>query len=119
MILDNGVCTLFHAADVSQPGYMPQQQLTPYFQSWYGEIFTESSPVWPTEGRKELRVDARIRVLQCRQIRQNDVAVLMDVASAEEIPAGTPRYSIERVAHAIDDDGPTEISDLSLKEISP
>lgn len=119
MILDDGIVTLFRAADVSQPGFMPVQQLTPYFQSWYGEIFMESSPVWPTEGRKELRVDQRIRVLQNRQIRQNDVAVLLPVASAAEIPAGTPRYSIERVAHAIDDDGPTEISDLTLKEITP
>ena len=119
MILDKGIVTLFHAQDVSAPGFMPQQQLTPYFQSWYGEIFMESSPVWPTEGRKELRVDQRVRVLQNRQIRQNDVAVLLPVASAAEIPAGTPRYSIERVAHAIDDDGPTEISDLTLKEITP
>lgn len=119
MILDKGIVTLFHAQDVSQPGYMPVQQLTPYFQSWYGEIFMESSPVWPTDGRKELQVDQRIRVLQNRQIRQNDVAVLLPVASAAEIPAGTPRYSIERVAHAIDDDGPTEISDLTLKEITP
>ena len=119
MILDDGICTLFHAKDVSEPGYMPQQQLTPYFQSWYGEIFMESSPVWPTEGRKELRVDQRIRVLQNRGIRQNDVVVLISVSDEASIPAGTPRYSIERVAHAVDDDGPTEISDLTLKEITP
>ena len=119
MILDNGVCTLFHASDVSQPGYMPQQQLTPYFQSWYGEIFMESSPVWPTEGRKELRVDERIRIHQHRGIRQNDVVVLLEAQSEAEIPADAVRYSVERFVHATDDDGPDEITDLSLKEISP
>lgn len=119
MILDDGICTIFHSEDVAEPGRMPVQRLTPFHWSWFGELFVESSPVWPTEGRKELRVDERIRVHQHRGIRQNDVVVLMEAQSEAEIPADAVRYSVERFVHATDDDGPTPITDLSLKEISP
>lgn len=119
MILDKGICTVFHSQDVSPPGRMPVEKLVPFFSSWYGVLFVESSPVWPTQGRKELRADKRIRIHQNEDIKENDVVVLLELASEEEIPKDAPRYSVERFVHDLDKDGPTPITDLTLKEISP
>lgn len=119
MILDKGICTLFHVTDGAAPGAMPEKEYTPFFQSWYGLPSFETSPAWPTEGRKEQQITARIRVLQCRDIRQHDVAVLLDVRSLDAVPAGTPVYDVTRAYHGQDDDGPTLITDLSLQEVSP
>ena len=119
MILDSGICSIFRPADVAEPGAMPSLQLTLIGQSWYGELNYESSPTRPTKGRNEQRTDQRIRILQNKAIRQNDVAVLMDVTSESAIPAGAPRYAITRCFHGLDDDGPTLITDLSLEVTRP
>ena len=90
MILDKGICSVFRATDGAESGDMPLPVLTLLYQSWYGEINFETSPQYPTEGRKELKTDQRVRVMQNRAIREHDVAVLMDVTKETDIPAGTP-----------------------------
>lgn len=88
-------------------------------RSWYGELDFETSPARPTEGRRELRTDARIRILQNRGIRQNDVVILRELADWEGRTAGEPIYKIQRAWHGKDDDGPTPITDLSLEVTRP
>lgn len=119
MILDTGICTVFRKTDISAPGEMPVWQYTPIWASWYGELNYETAPVWETEGRKEKRVDERIRILQYRLIRQNDIVVLEQLESFDERSEDSVVYQVIRAFHGIDDDGPTKISDLSLEVVLP
>lgn len=119
MILDSGICTIFRRTDAAQPGAMPVPVHTPIFRSWYGELDFETSPVWQTDGRKSLQADARIRVLQNREIRQHDVVILRELEDWPD-PAGADTvYQITRAYHGTDDDGPTPITDLTLEVVQP
>ena len=119
MILDKGICTIFRKQDVSAAGAMPTVTYLPIWASWYGELSYETSPVWQTEGRKEQKADGRIRVLQSRRIAQNDVVVLEHLASFDERSSDALVYRITRAFHGTDDDGPTDVSDLTLEVIHP
>ena len=119
MILDKGICTVFRKRDVSEPGYMPTVSYLPIAASWYGELSYETSPIWQTEGRKEQKADGRIRILQNRRIAQDDIVVLEHLASIEERSADAVVYKVIRAFHGTDDDGPTEISDLTLEVVKP
>ena len=119
MILDKGICSVFRVTDGAESGDMPLPVLTLLYQSWYGELNFETSPALPTEGRKELKTDQRVRVMQNRAIREHDVAVLIDATKETDIPAGTPRYKIVRCYHGFDDDGVTPITDMNLEDITP
>ncbi len=119
MILDSGICTIFRKVDAAMSGEKPKAVYIVIGRSWYGEANFETSPARPTEGRRELRTDARIRVLQNRSIRQNDVVVLREMADWNDGTAGEPVYRVQRAWHGIDDDGPTPITDLSLEVTRP
>lgn len=119
MNLDKGVCSVFRREDSAQSGDMPRWTYTLYYQSWYGEPDFATSPAWPTDKRRENRTDARIRVLQNRDIRENDAVVLRAVRSWAETTQDDKEYRITRAWHGQDDDGPTLITDLSLMEVSP
>lgn len=119
MILDTGICTIFRATDGAEPGGKPVPVYALLAKSWYSEINFETSPQWQTEGRKSQRTDARIRILQDRNIRQHDVVVLMDVNGVQGLPDGVPVYEITRAYHGEDDAGPTKITDLTLEVYTP
>ena len=118
MILDSGICSVFREYDMSLSGEMPRPGYMLLWKSWYGELSFETSPSRPTEGREELRTDARIRVQQCRDIRQRDIVVLKDTDTID--PAdGLPMYRVTRAYHGQDDHSPALISDLSLEVYKP
>ena len=119
MILDKGIITVFRASDVSSAGDKPAFAYAQIYQSWYGELSFETSPDRPTDNRKELRTDARVRVLQYRGIHQNDIAVLRAVSAWDSLTPADTVYKITRAFHGQDDDGPTPITDLSLMEVRP
>lgn len=119
MILDTGICSVFRKMEIAIPGGMPRHEYKLLHQGWYGELNFETSPARPTEGRSELRTDARIRIWQNRFIRQNDVVVLRDIDSLEEREEGETVYRVNRAFHGKDDNGPTPISDLSLEVYEP
>lgn len=119
MNLDKGICTVFRKSDTAEPGGMPSWAYLPIYHSWYGEPSFETSPAWPTEKRKELEIAARIRVLQNRELRQNDVVILLELESYDQRPADAPVFSIARAYHGLDDDGPTPITDLTLEVAQP
>ncbi len=117
MILDTGICTIFREGNVAPSGYMPRKAWEKIGQSWYKELSFETTPARPTEGRAETQTDQRIRIHQMRCIRNEDRVVLGDV---DQLPAdGVTIYKIIRAFHGQDDDTPTLISDLSLREVSP
>jgi len=119
VILDSGICTVFRDVNLSDNGDMPRRAYARVYQSWYGELSFETSPVRPSEGREELRTDARIRVLQNRTLRQGDVVALEALTDFFDRDPDRPIYRITRAYHGVDDAGPTEISDLSLEVTEP
>jgi len=119
MILDSGICTVFRKTDTSEPGSMPVTNYIPIWASWYGELSYETAPVWEGEGRKEQKVDSRIRILQNRAISQDDVVVLEHLENFKDRTPGIVTYKIIRAYHGQDDDGPTQISDLTLEVVTP
>lgn len=119
MNLDKGICTVFRKRDTAQPGDMPSWTYDLIDQSWYGEPEFATGPAWPTDRRKENQTDARVRILQNRDIRQNDVVILRLLEGWEERTQDDLVFNIERAYHGLDDDGPTLITDLTLREVSP
>lgn len=119
MILDSGICTVFRPTDVSEPGRMPVKTYAPLTCGWYGELSFQSSPTRQAEGRKEQQIDGKIRILQCREIKQNDVVILEACDDFTRRSEGAVVYQVVRVYHGMDDDGPDPISDLSLEVIRP
>lgn len=119
MILDSGICTIFRKENIALSGEMPRPGYTFIGRSWYGELNFESTPSRPTEGRTELRTDARIRINQNRNIRQNDIVVLADISDFNSLPDGTTIYDITRFYHGQDDDRPDLITDINLEVMEP
>lgn len=113
MNLDKGICTVYHTEDTARAGAQPILTETPFFESWYGELSFETSPARPTETRREIRTDARIRILQNRGINEHDLVALSVYGQDPE------HYEIERAYHGRDDESGELITDLSLKKVLP
>lgn len=114
MILDSGICTIFAKEDVSGMGEMPRFAYYLKSQSYFGELDFASGGTWTTQGREDVAIDARIRILQDRTITINDAVVLDDVAHAD----GAKIYEIDRIYHGRDDESGELISDMSLRRVS-
>lgn len=112
MILDSGICRIIARENAGEPGNMPRLcDAGVRFEGYYGELGFETSPAYPTQRRMEQRTDARVRILQCREIREDDVAVLTPFG------AGTAgRYTITRAYHGTDEENGQAITDLTLRE---
>ena len=113
MNLDKGICTVYRTANTAAPGAKPVLTETAFFESWYGELNFETSAARPTDTRKEIRTDARIRILQNREIREHDRVALSVYSQDPE------RYEIERAYHGRDDESGELITDLTLKKVTP
>ena len=119
MILDTGICSVFRRQETARPGEMPKPGYMLLYVGWYGELSFETSPARPTEGRKELKTDARIRILQCREIKQDDIAILRDIADFSQRRDGEPVYKITRAYHGKDEKSGALITDLTLEVYRP
>lgn len=112
MILDSGICRIIARENAGEPGNMPRlADAGVRFEGYYGELSFETSPAWPTERRMERQTDARIRILQCRGIREDDVAALRAFRAEEE-----RRFRITRAYHGTDEENGQPITDLTLRE---
>ena len=113
MNLDKGICTVYRTEDTAAAGAKPVYKETAYFESWYGELNFETSPARPTDTRKEIRTDARIRILQNREIKEHDRVELSVFGNDPE------HYEIERAYHGQDEESGELITDLTLKKVVP
>lgn len=116
MILDSGICTVFRKADVARKGNMPRYEYKPISKHWYGELQYETTPANPTEGREESQTDARIRIVQNRQLNNHDVVVF---ANTNNIGDVLKAYEITRAYHGRDDESGELITDLTLRRVQP
>ena len=115
MILDDGVCSVFAKTDVSAPGDMPEYSYQLRHQAWYGLLSFETSPANPTEYREERETAARIRILQCRSLHEQDMVQLIATNTPNET---TSRFSITRLYHGTDDESGELITDITLEEVA-
>jgi len=113
VILDTGICTVSRKTNISKPGDMPVYADVPYWWSWYAELSYETAPARPTPDREEVRTDARVRVLQCREIANHDRVTLADQRGRETA------YEVTRAWHGLDEDSGQPITDLTLEVIRP
>ncbi len=114
MKLDSGICTVFSREDVSDVGEMPRYDYALKTQSYYAELDFSTDGSWTTQGREDVVIDARIRIIQDRTITKNDVVMLED---AKEIDR-RKHYAVERAYHGFDEESGMKISDLSLRRVS-
>lgn len=113
MILGDGICTVFSKADVSGKGEKPRYRYDRKTQSYFAALEYETGSKWTTQGREDVTIDARIRIMQDKAITTSDVVVLDDVESAED----AERYEIDRIYHGRDDESGALISDVSLRRV--
>lgn len=112
MILDRGVCRIYHKTSTTPKGGKPTSTLAVIHESYYGELSFETAPSRPTERREDIRTAARVRILQNREIRNDDVAELTPFDGIRVRPV---YYRITRAFHGIDEKNGEPISDLTLE----
>lgn len=111
--LDRGICSVYHKRNTAGPGEKPVFKNQLIFQSWYGELSFETSSARPTESREIVQADARVRILQCREINNHDRAEL-----APRVDQSQP-FEIIRAYHGRDEDSGELITDLTLRRLDP
>ena len=112
MILDRGVCRILHKTSTTPKGGKPTATWSVIHESYYGELSFETAPSRPTEKREDTKTAARIRILQNRGIRNDDVAELTPFDGTD---AKADYYRIARAWHGDDSDSGEPISDLTLE----
>lgn len=114
MILDKGICTVYRKINMADAGKMPVYEDALLHESWYGELNFETAQARPTEGREEIKCDARVRILQNRNIANHDRVDL--VRTGEDLPI---TYEVTRAWHGYDEDSGEMITDLTLEVYKP
>lgn len=115
MILDDGLLTLYRRRDISKKGNMPKYETDKLHEGYYGELHYETSAERPTERRGQTRTDARVRILQVRDVREKDLARLMPFAD----DGGGALYEITRAYQGEDAESGERITDLTLRRTEP
>ena len=116
MILDRGVCRVYHKTNTASAGSKPAYQDVLFHTSYYGELNFETAPSYPTEYREEVQTAARIRILQHRGITNHD-RVELEPFDGTGDPNALKRYEVTRAWHGQDEDSGEAISDLTLEVV--
>lgn len=112
MILDRGTCRISRKVSTTQPGSKPTWTWETLFEGYYAELDFATSPARPSEGREDTETATRIRILQCRAIRNQD---MVDLTPFDGTTVKTEKYRITRAWHGADGDTGEPISDLTLE----
>ena len=113
MILDSGTCVVSRKTNTAEPGAMPVYADVAFWWSWYGELNYETTPGRPTPNREEVRTDARVRILQNREISNHDRVTLIRTDGSRRA------YEVTRAWHGRDEESGELISDLTLEVYEP
>ena len=112
MILDRGICRIYRKTSTTRPGGKPTYTEAVIHESYYGELAFETSPRRPTDMREETQTATRVRILQNREIRNQDMAELSPFDGTE---AKGILYRISRAYHGTDEQSGEAITDLTLE----
>jgi len=100
--------------DKAAPGFKPDLQPVKKCESWFGYLDFATAETWPTEGREETEITARIRIHQNRSITNKHVVVLEET---DVIEKDMQRLEVTRAYHGHDDESGEPITDLTLKAV--
>lgn len=123
MILDSGIASFFHKVNIAENGAKPVFADSKFCEAYFGELSFETNPYYPTERREDIKTDARIRVLQNRNINNHDRVLLNPVQSQNPSVRGAVSeteplyYEVTRAYHGTDDDSGELITDLNLTRL--
>ena len=112
MILDRGVCKIYRKTSTTPAGGKPTATVAVIHESYYAELNFETAPARPTERREDTKTATRVRILQNRGIRNEDVA---ELTPFDGTGAKTVKYRIARAWHGDDSESGEPISDLTLE----
>lgn len=112
MILDRGICRILRKTSTTPAGGKPTYDLETLHESYYGELDFETSQARPTEKREETQTATRVRILQNRQINNQDMAELTPFDGNQ---IKSEKYRIVRAYHGTDDQSGADITDLTLE----
>lgn len=118
MILDRGVCKVWHKTNTAAAGSKPAWSDTLFHTSYYAELNFETAPARPTEFREEINTAARVRILQNRGIANHD-RVTLEPFDGAAAPASTTVFEVTRAWHGRDEESGEEITDLTLEVVKP
>lgn len=114
MILDSGVCSIYHKVNIAEPGNRPRFGYELVHQSFYGERSFSTSARYG-DNREAVRVDLRIRVVQCKRITNHDVVVM---GLHETMPDGVEMFEVVDAFHDKDSDNGQPVTDLYLQLVT-
>lgn len=115
MILDRGICNVYHKTNTAEPGGKPVWSNVLIHTSYYAELSFETAPGRPTQYREEINTAARIRILQKRTIANHDRVQLTAFDGTGE----SVMYEVTRAYHGQDDESGEAITDLTLEVVTP
>lgn len=116
MILDDGICTVFRRVNIAERGNMPKYRHDAISRHWYKMLDFANVQANQTGYREETRTDARIRILEDRRITNQDVIVLANVPTVDDVMVA---YEVTRAYHGRDTDSGERITDLTLTRVRP
>ena len=117
MILDSGKCSIYRRENTANAGCKPVYEDVLFHEGYYAELNFATSPARPTDARKDIRTDAKIRILQNRQIREHHRVILQPFdgqAYAEDTV-----FEVARAWHGQDEESGEEITELTLEVVEP
>ena len=118
MILDAGICKVYHKTNTAAAGSKPVIEDVLFHTSYYGELNFETAPARPTETREEINTAARVRILQHRGIANHDRVELLPFDNSEA-PGEGILFEVTRAWHGMDADSGEMITDLTLEVVQP
>lgn len=118
MILDAGICKVYHKTNTAEAGSKPVITDVLFHTSYYGELNFETAPARPTEHREEINTAARVRILQHRGIANHDRVELLPF-DGSPVPGEGLMFEVTRAWHGMDADSGEMITDLTLEVIEP
>ena len=118
MILDRGVCRVYHKTNSAKPGSKPTWTDVLFHTSYYAELNYETSPARPTDYREEINTAARVRILQNRGIANHD-RVKLEPFDRSAVPGTGVTFEVTRAWHGTDEESGEAISDLTLEVVKP
>ena len=104
MLLDAGICGVYHQENIAVPGDKPVITPKKDCDAWFAELDFQTNPKFSTEKQEDVQVDRRIRILQNRNV---DTQYLFSINGE--------KYKVIRAYHGKDEESGELITDLSLQ----
>ena len=115
MLLDSGICRIYHKKNVAEPGRKPTFENVLIYEGMYARLMFETARNDPTGDREEVKTDLRIRVFEVPNVNNHDLVQVQSMIN----PLDSTDYQVSRAYHGHDSESGELITDLNLEVIKP